>query len=395
MKTGSAIADISDINHQRVFGLDVLTRISYEANNVEDGKEKLKRAIVNELSSMIEEMCKIVHISRENIIEITIAANCTMLHMLLGVDAVSIGVAPYVPAFTKAMTMSAIDAGFKFENACLYCLPSVSGYIGADIVAGAYVCGLEGTDENVLFIDIGTNGEIILSKHGKMISCSCAAGPAFEGMNITCGTRAVNGAIEDVHINEDGVKLEVIGECQSVGICGSGVLAAIRELLRCGFLKSNGAFIKKESLSKNDYRFDKLRMNGKKREFVLYDGKETLVLTQSDIRQVQLAKGAILSGIKEMLAVSKMNTEEIDKVVIAGQFGAHLPASSLVGIGIIPIELQEKVEYVGNSSKSGAYMALMSAEAKANMEVLACKIEYIELAALEDYDQIFLESISF
>lgn len=236
---------------------------------------------------------------------------------------------------------------------------------------------------------------MVLSKHGKMLSCSCAAGPAFEGMNITCGMRAVNGAIEDVHISENGIKLEVIGEGSPEGICGSGILAILRELLSCGFLKSNGTFIKKEELSRNDYRFKMLHMNGKKREFVLCGGKEALMVTQSDIRQLQLAKAAISSGIKAMLSASEMNVEEIDELVIAGQFGAHLPVSSLTGTGIIPQELQGKVKYVGNSSKTGAYMALMSAAARADMEALAAKIKYIELSGLEAYERIFTESINF
>lgn len=395
MKSGSEVAEASSINPQRIYGLDVLTRISYEANNPKDGIGKLQGLIIDELNSMIAAMCENAQISRESIIEIAVAANCTMLHMLLGVDASSIGVAPYIPAFTSARTMAASDVGLKLANARLYCLPSVSGYIGADVVAGAYACGLEKADKSILFIDIGTNGEMVLSKHGKMLSCSCAAGPAFEGMNITCGMRAVNGAIEDVHISENGIKLEVIGEASPEGICGSGILATLRELLSCGFLKSNGTFIKKEELSPNDYRFNMLHMNGKKREFVLCGGKEALMVTQSDIRQLQLAKAAISSGIKALLSASEMNVEEIDELVIAGQFGAHLPVSSLTGTGIIPQELQGKVKYVGNSSKTGAYMALMSAAARADMEALAAKIKYIELSGLEAYERIFTESINF
>lgn len=157
-ESGSEGAEASSINPQRIYGLDVLTRISYEANNPKDGIGKLQSLIIDALNSMIAAMCENAQISRENIIEIAVAANCTMLHMLLGVDATSIGVAPYIPAFTSARTMAASDVGLELVNARLYCLPSVSGYIGADVVAGAYACGLEKADKRILFIDIGTNG---------------------------------------------------------------------------------------------------------------------------------------------------------------------------------------------------------------------------------------------
>ena len=262
-------------------------------------------------------------------------------------------------------------------------------------MAGAYVCALDKAQENVLFIDIGTNGEMVLSKKGEMVSCSCAAGPALEGMNITCGMRAADGAIEDLTITEGGVKLVVIGDKEAEGLCGSGILAVIKELVRCGFLKKNGAFVQKDSLNESDYRYDMIRLDGKKREFVVKGGDNPIIVTQGDVRQVQLAKGAILSGVKAMLSEAGMEMGQVDKVMIAGQFGAHLPAESIVGTEILPEELKEKIVYVGNSSKTGAYMALMSGKAKADMERLASEIAYIELAETEGYERLFAECINF
>lgn len=270
----------------------------------------------------------------------------------------------------------------------------VSAFIGADIVAGAYVCELEKQNGNVLFIDIGTNGEIVLSQKGRLLCCSCAAGPALEGMNISCGMRAAEGAIEDVKITEHGVEVTCIDGKEPVGICGSGILAVLKELIRTGLVRKNGAFVKKENIPEEDYRYPMIRMNGKKREFLICEAPE-LVVTQGDIRQVQLAKGAILSGFLALLNKAGISMEELDKVMIAGQFGAHLPAESLTGTGILPKEVEDKIIYVGNSSKTGAYMTLLSEQVKEEMEGLAERMEYIELAETENYEKIFAESMRF
>ena len=246
MKTGEELATASMINAQKNFGLDVLTRITYEVEHPEDSKEKLQYAIVNSINEMIEEICNKSKVDRRNIYEISVAANCTMMHFLLGIDATSIGMSPYAPAFVKSKNILAKDIGLKAApGARLYCLPSVSAYIGADIVAGAYVCQLHKAKENVLFIDIGTNGEIVLSNHGNLLSCSCAAGPALEGMNISSGMRAAEGAIEDVEITERGIEIKVIGNHKPIGICGSGILTVVKELIRDGTCKKRRSIYKK------------------------------------------------------------------------------------------------------------------------------------------------------
>lgn len=396
MRTGEELATASMMNPQKQFGLDVLTRITYTLENPQNAKEKLQHAIVNAVNTLIEELCNRVSIDRKYIYEITVAANCTMMHFLLGMDATSIGKAPYAPVFVKSKNIPAQSIGLKASSgARLYCLPSVSAYIGADIVAGAYVCQLHKNGGNVLFIDIGTNGEIVLSNHGKLLSCSCAAGPALEGMNISSGMKAAEGAIEDVHITEKGIELKVIGNEEPVGICGSGILAAVKELVRIGLVKNDGAFIKRENLEKSDYRYDMIQLNGVKREFVLKHGSGQLLITQGDIRQVQLAKGAILSGFYALLRQAAIEMNQLDKVMIAGQFGTHLPADSLIGTGILPQEVKNKLIYVGNSSKTGAYMALMSVDVKTQMESLANQMAYMELGASEGYERLFMQCLLF
>lgn len=396
MLSGKELAHAAMINAQKQFGLDVLTRITYEVEHPEDGIRKLQQAIVDSLNGMLEDICHQAGVSVEQIYEIAVAANCTMMHMLLSADARPIGKAPYKPLFVESQTLPAADIGIHAAtHTKLYCLPSVSAFVGADIVAGAYVCDLRHERGNVLFIDIGTNGEIVLSKNGKLLCCSCAAGPALEGMNISAGVRAAEGAIEDVRITPQGVELKIIGEGTPIGICGSGILAVVKELVKHGIVTKSGAFIKKKKLDETDYRYDMIQMNGTKREFILTGEPEPLLITQGDIRQVQLAKGAILSGFIALLNKAGITMNDLDKVMIAGQFGAHLPADSLTGTGILPREVEDKIVYVGNSSKTGAYMALMSNKVKKEMEELAQHMDYMELAETEGYERLFADCLLF
>ena len=351
--SGEELASASMINAQKHYGLDVLTRITYEYEHPQTGIRELQDAIVHSINGMITEVCDEAEIPKEEIREIDVAANCTMMHMLLGVDARSIGRAPYRPEFTEAKRLPASGIGIE---------------AGKDT--------------------------LLLASQGRILCCSCAAGPALEGMNISSGMRAAEGAIEDVKITPEGNEIKVIGGQEPVGICGSGILAVVKELLRTGIVKKTGAFIKKEKLEDDDYRFPMIRVNGTKREFVLHEKPEILV-TQGDVRQVQLAKGAILSGFTALLEKAAITMGDLDKVMIAGQFGAHLPAESLVGTGILPEEVKDKLIYVGNSSKTGAYMALMSARAKQEIEELASEMEYIELAETENYERIFADSMIF
>lgn len=395
LASGAEIAKASQINAQKSYGLDVLTRITYEYEHPETGVQELKDAIVQSINEMIAQVCRDASVHPEEITEVDVAANCTMMHMLLGVDARSIGRAPYQPAFLNSQDLKAWELGIRAgRNTRLYCLPQVSAYIGADIVAGVYVCELHKRQGNVLLVDIGTNGEMVLASQGRLLCCSCAAGPALEGMNIRSGMRAAEGAVEDVKLTEEGIQLSTIGGTEPEGICGSGILAAVKELLRTGLVKKTGAFVKKEELEESDYRYSMIRVNGGKRELVLHQNPE-LVVTQGDVRQVQLAKGALLSGFTALLNRAGIPMEELDLVLIAGQFGSHLPEASLTGTGILPRELAGKIQYVGNSSKTGAYMALLSQQVKQEMDELAQKMEYMELAETENYEKIFAQSMIF
>lgn len=397
LNDGREIDSTAGLNPQKTNGQDVLSRIDF-AKKADNGLNILHQGIIGCLNTMVEKLCTVNQVQKENIYDITVAANTTMLHLLLGVDPSPIGKAPYVPVFTSHQSLPAAACGLQVSPfARLYCLPGVSGYIGADIVAGVNVCQLDQRTSNVLFIDIGTNGEIVLSKGGSLYACACAAGPALEGMNISCGMLAGEGAVERVQITDDDIHLEVIGNSRPKGLCGSGVIETISEMARIGLIGKTGRLKSKEEVLQDQKlsglsRF--IEENGKKRSIAL-DSEGHIVVTQSDIRQVQLAKGAVLSGILALLRQLEMSPNDLDEIVISGQFGRHLHVDSLVGLGLIPQELRKKVTYIGNSSRTGAMMCLLSSKKRKEVEKLAYKINHFELTMLKDYEKLFSRCLKF
>ena len=393
LHNGRELLSMSCLNSQKIFGQDVITRINFAMTN-ERGTWVQQKTIIKDLQNLIngiyEEFNKSGEITAADVYDVTVGANNTMIHLLAGIDPSSMGTAPYLPAFDGPQILNGVDdLELPVNRHCsVYCVPAVSAFVGGDITAGVLACGIHNKKDNILFIDIGTNGEMVLSRGGKMCGCSCAAGPALEGMNISCGVRAGNGAIEDVQIVGEGgnteVKLSVIGNCAPIGLCGSGILSVVAELNRSGILHKSGRLNSHPLVEKVD---------GKKR-FCL-SREYNIYITQNDIRQVQLAKGAILSGIQTMLAYNGMADGDIDEVVVAGQFGAHLKAQSLTGAGLIPADLEDRVTYVGNTSKSGAYLCLMAAAERKVAEAIAKNIDYIELSRLEGYENVFVKAMNF
>ncbi|MCS3900893.1 ASKHA domain-containing protein [Methanococcus voltae] len=397
--TGNELCSESRINPQKQYGLDVLSRIDFAKKN-DNGLKLLHNSIIDCINEMIAELSKKQGISNELIYEIAISANTTMLHFLLNIDAKTIGKSPYLPIFLNSKYLKSSDLNINISKfGRVYCLPGVSGYIGSDIVAGVEVSNLGNTDKLVLFIDIGTNGEIVLSNKGKLSACSCAAGPALEGMNISCGMRAANGAIEGFKIKEDNStpEINVIGNSEPLGICGSGILDIISEINKAGLINKTGR-IKSPNMVNELYKDMILEKDGK-RAILIYNSKnkdsKEIYISQNDIRQVQLAKAAIVSGFEALLAELSVSMQDLDEVIIAGQFGKHLSEESLAGSGIIPKELKNKVRYIGNSSKIGALMCLLSKESRKNMENVANKIEYCELSTKEGYEDLFIKALNF
>ena len=382
--SGKEMTSLSCLNSQKAFGQDVISRIHYAVNNGLGGVI-LQKTILQDIRLLLEDFLTEHHLSPCDIVAITIAANTTMVHLLAGQPVASLGNFPYLPAFQGPWQVNGIDWQLPVASYCqIYCLPAVAAFVGGDITAGILACGLQETKENILFLDIGTNGEMVLAKEGQLCACSCAAGPALEGMNISCGVRAAQGAIEDVTILNGEVAYTTIGGGMPTGLCGSGLLSAVAELRRTGILQKSGR-LREHALVET--------VDGKRR-FVL-DATYGISLTQQDIRHVQLAKGAILAGIYALLAAAELTLDQVDKVLVAGQFGAHLKADSLTGAGFIPQELGERIAYVGNTAKSGAVMCLLGADQRRQAEDIVANVNYIELSTLDGYNDLFVKCMEF
>lgn len=382
--SGKELRSASTLNSQKAYGQDVITRIHYTIDNP-GGTATLAQLIREDIMRLVGDVSRETCVPITSIIRIVICANTTMIHLFAGVDASSLARAPFVPALHGAQVGRATDYGLALPAAELFCVPAVAAYVGGDIVSGIMACDLMHSNKRTLFIDIGTNGEIVLSDRSQLVTCSCAAGPALEGMNISCGMRASEGAIEDVDITDAGVSYKTIGNGAPRGICGSGIVAAIGEGVRAGAIGKTGR------LNKNHAAVE-LR---DKRPVMVLDAAHDIVLTQGDVRQVQLAKGAILSGVEALLHHQNLSADQIEEVIVAGQFGAHLKASNLVDAGFFPQAWREKIIYAGNTSQSGGLICLLSHDVRARSEHVGDSATYLELSLLEGYDRLFVDAMSF
>lgn len=388
LKNAKIISKVADVNSQVKFGFDVMSRIAFTLENKE-GLSTLQKSIVDTLNTLINKLLDESKIKSEDIAELVVSANTTMCHILLGESVESLGKFPFLPRFTEVKRVCAKDIGIDID-ATLITLPHISGFLGSDIVSGVYASGIcDDKDKNILFIDIGTNGEMLLKTDNNLLATSCAIGPALEGMNISCGIRAGIGAIDDFHIDEAGISYTIIGNTEPIGICGSGVLSMVRELLKAGFINKMGA-IDKKCLDSN-HSFIKADNSGK--PFIKIN--DNLYFTAKDIRQVQLAKGAILSGIRTLIKKAGIETCDITRVCIAGQFGKYISMESFFGVGLLSKEFEGKVEYLGNTSLTGAYMALLDKNAIEYMTEISVETEYFELSKLEEYEKIFAKALRF
>lgn len=385
LNNGNMLATASCINPQKNEGLDVLSRITFA--KTQTGLQTLHKLITDCIQYLVNKLCIKAKIDHHHIYEIVVAANTTMLHLLLNIDPSSLGRYPYTPSFTASQTVKASQLNIAISPfGRVYTLPAVSGFIGGDIVAGAAIANLE-HQNNVLFIDIGTNGEMILAQHGQLTACSCAAGPALEGMNISMGMRASPGAIEHVSLQPDGqFKISTIGNLPAQGICGSGLISAIAAFVNAGTIAPTGRI-----------QADKAHVtqDGRKRFLCLCTHPQCITISQEDIRQVQLAKGAILAGILTLLDAHSMTPAALNEVIIAGQFGHHLTADSLTGAGIVPNILHDRIHYIGNAAQNGALNCLLSGKERIRANTLARQIVYQELSVQADFNQRFINCLSF
>lgn len=387
-------------NPQSVFGADVISRIMYAGDNPAN-LAVIHKKIVDCLNVLLEEFAAKHNLNKEDISGITVVGNTTMSHLFAGVDPTALATAPFKPAFLASKRGIARDFGVMAgKDTLLYLLPNIAGHVGSDITAGILATNIMNENKNNLFVDIGTNGEIVLSAKGRTLTCSTAAGPAFEGATIYQGMRAASGAIERVTIQNDDVDIVVIDGLKPTGICGSGIIDAVAQLLKNKIIDQTGKFVKAENLLDqgcSEGIAKRLRINAHGKEFVLayVEDGDDIVITQKDVREVQLAKAAIYAGIKILMKELGVEEPDLDKVSIAGAFGNYIDKESALIIGLLPDISIEKIVSVGNAAGVGASLALLSGGLQNEAEKIACEAEHLELADHEGFQDEYLNAMSF
>jgi uncharacterized 2Fe-2S/4Fe-4S cluster protein (DUF4445 family) len=389
---GNELAVASALNPQSSHAQDVLSRIRFASEA--KGLEEMRLGVINEINRLTRQVVEETGLSQGRIYETIFSGNTCMLHLAAGVNPASLGRYPYTLLLTGGEYRDGAEMGLDSSPfGIVYLPPVISAYVGADITSGILATRLHEEPETTLFIDIGTNGEMAIADNGRLWSTSTAAGPAFEGMNISFGMRAGAGAIERFAITADGeVEIAIIGDTDATGICGSGLLDVVAELVTAGVIAANGRFVSPQSAAiPKKLKARLVEKNGK----IVFLVTENVWLTQKDIRQVQLAKGAIRAGIQLLLRHTWMSEAAVKKVLIAGSFGYHLRAESLIAIGLLPPEFKDRIEFVGNTSKTGGETFLLNRGSRDEMERLVHEVEVVELANSLDFDKVFVAALPF
>jgi uncharacterized 2Fe-2S/4Fe-4S cluster protein (DUF4445 family) len=373
--TGGIVETRAMVNPQTRYGADVISRINYSATQ-ENGLKILQNEIVSAINMQLQHLIDKAEISQDEIVKISIAGNNTMLHILLGVNPLSLALAPFTPTFTDEQLLRGKELNLTcHQQAEIKLLPSISAYVGADIVAG--IASVKPTEayKRYLFLDIGTNGEMALVTPETIWCCATAAGPAFEGANISCGMSAVEGAIGSY--SADG--FTVIGNGTPTGICGSGLIDTIAYLIENNLVKGDGIL---------------------ERDFVVYEDMEEpltrkISITQQDIREVQLAKSAIIAGLNVLMKKSGLGFDDLDALFLAGGFGSYIDVKSAVTIGMLPKEMEQKTISLGNTSGTGALLALKSVLFDQIVQDVRNRSVYVELSEDEDFVLDFVMNMDF
>ncbi|MCF8009364.1 MAG: ASKHA domain-containing protein [Halanaerobiales bacterium] len=396
LETGQELDTYSFYNPQKKFGADVISRINYTINN-KDGLKKIKKTIVDKLNKGIDHLVENNNIKYQDIYKMSVVGNTVMLHLLLGIDALNIAKAPYVPIFTEEINLSPKETEIKInKNGLVQLLPSISGYVGADITGDMLAVNINKLNGINLLIDIGTNGEIVLSSNKKILSCSAAAGPAFEGANITFGTAGISGAISKFLIKDNKIQFKTINDKEPIGICGSGLLDMIAEFYKYNFIESSGRIVSKEKLKDWQKPFLKEYKGQKALKITnLKNYDKQIFLTQKDIREVQLAKGAIAAGIEILLKELNYKDTDINRVFIAGGFGNYINPDNACFIKMIPNCLKDKIIQIGNGAGTGAKIYLLNKNAKREAENIIKKVKYIELSINKEFQTEYIKKMSF
>ena len=400
LDTGDLVATESMMNPQVIYGEDVMSRITYCMTN-QDGLGHMNQAIVKGINELTGRAAAQAHIKRRDIIDMTVVGNTCMHHLLLNIDPRYIGRSPFPPAVHHSLNIKARDLGLKISpGAYVHVLPIEAGFVGADNVGVLIAETPYQQDSLELIIDIGTNGELVLGNRDKLISSSCATGPAFEGAEIKNGMRAAPGAIEKIGIDRETkeVRFRVIGrdgwntELENVeakGICGSGIIDVVPQLFLAGIIDKTGRF-------KKELETPRFRSTDNGPEFVIAWAKETsigqdIVITQEDVRNIQLAKGAMYAGAKLMMR--HLGIDKLEKVILAGAFGSYIDKESAALLALFPDCDPENVYAVGNAAGDGARIALLNVDKRAEADEIAREVEYIELTVETDFDKVFSQAM--
>ena len=403
LESGEELSALAKTNPQIIHGDDVISRIGF-AQQPKGGLEKLQKEIVITLNEIIRETTQKAEIDKSNIYETVIVGNTCMHHLFLGLNPINLAPSPYIPVIKESLSLKVKDIpGLSLNPAAnIYMLPNISAFVGADILAGILSTSMWREDKTILLVDLGTNGEVVLGSKGELRACSAAAGPAFEGARISSGMRAAEGAIGIVKIDNKFINYKVIEDGKVRGICGSGLIDLITELLKLGLINKSGKLIdREEANSELSEEIRKRIIKGQRgNKFLLVKGKETekgkpIYLTQKDIREVQLAKAAIYAGIKILLKEVNISLEDIQEIFLAGAFGNFIDKKSAVRIGLLPNLPLNKIESVGNAAGRGAEISLCSKKMREVGEEISKKVKYVELSSRSDFQEEFIKAISF
>ena len=399
LNTGESLASVGGVNPQAVYGGDLMSRISYAQFDTKK-LATLRGRVLTAINDYIQEACDKANVSSSHIYKLVVAGNTAMHHIFLGIDTSYVGLAPYAPVMRKSIVAPAREIPLKqVPNAHVCLLPILAGFVGADTMAVILATRIYDSDEIRVIADIGTNGEMVMGSKKGLMACSAPAGPALEGGQILHGMRAALGAVEAINIDDD-VHCQIVGNTPAIGICGSGLIDAAAKMLDANVLLSSGRF--------NDANKDDLSDKISKRyirdddglSFVLVPGEKTgkgenIVLTQMDIRQLQLAKAAIYSGILMLQQLMDVADEDIAELLVAGGFGNYVNMESAVRIALLPPLPLDRFTYVGNAAHIGAELALLSEKEREQADDIASNIEHVALATRMEYQELFVEACKF
>lgn len=400
INSGNQCAVASTINPQTQYGGDVISRIEYASTP--ETAETLRRCIIGGLNSLLEKLIKSAKIDLRHVYDVEIAGNTTMLHLALGFPTESIARAPYIPVNTSRLFFEAKEVGLNI-NPCarVNFMPHIASYVGGDITAGILASSLDDLTSTTLFIDIGTNGEMVLQHDGNMLAAATAAGPCFEGGSISQGMRAEDGAISSIQFVDGNVVIETINGCAAKGLCGTGLVDLVSEMLRTQLIDDSGRLQSAEdSDCEDEALLQRIRQGQNGNEFVIVEAEKSgidgdVVITQRDIRQVQNAKAAVYAGIMMLCKKANIEVEQIDSILLAGAFGNYIRTLSAMGIGLIPRMCVDKVNSVGNAAGMGASMALLSTMHRRHTCDIRSKVRYIELSGDPEFSDIYADAMFF